>query len=101
MVHPSLTIPYDEIAAFCERNHIVRLALFGSALRDDFGPESDVDVLVEFDPDHIPGLEFIAMQRKLSALLGREVDLSTYGFLSRHFRDKVAALAEVIYERAR
>ena len=74
--------------------------LFGSILRDDFSPESDVDVLVEFDPEHIPGWEFIDMQDELSELFGRPVDLNTYGFLSPHFRDKVLAHAEVIYERA-
>jgi predicted nucleotidyltransferase len=99
MTDLSLTIPYDEIATFCQRHHIRKLALFGSALRSDFGPESDVDVLVEFDPEHIPGLAFITMQIELSAILEREVDLNTYGFLSRHFRDKVVAEAEVIYER--
>jgi len=66
-----------EMADFCRRNHIRRLSLFGSALRDDFSPVSDLDVLVEFEPDHIPGLAFFAMQDELSALLQRRVDLNT------------------------
>ena len=67
-----------EIQIFCEHHHIRKLMLFGSILRDDFSPESDVDVLVEFDPDHIPGWEFIYMQDELSNLFGRKVDLNTY-----------------------
>jgi predicted nucleotidyltransferase len=71
--------------------------LFGSALRDDFRADSDVDVLVEFDPAHIPGLEFFSMQDELSAMLGRKVDLNTPKFLSPYFRDEVLAEAEVLY----
>ena len=85
---------------FCRRHHIRRLALFGSVLRDDFGPESDVDVLVEFEPGHVPGLAFFAMQDELSAMLGRKVDLNTPGFLSRYFRDEVLAEAETQYGAA-
>jgi predicted nucleotidyltransferase len=77
-----------------------RLALFGSVLRDDFHPESDVDVLVEFEPGHVPGLAFFAMQDELSAILGRKVDLNTPGFLSRYFRDEVLAEAETQYVAA-
>jgi predicted nucleotidyltransferase len=72
------------------------LALFGSVLRDDFGPESDVDVLVEFEPEHVPGFEFFAMQDELSRILNREVDLNTIGFLSPHIREEVEAEAEVL-----
>ena len=61
MVRPDIQLPRDEIADFCRRNHIRRLSLFGSVLRDDFRPDSDVDVLVEFEPDHIPGFAFFAM----------------------------------------
>ena len=86
-----------KVAEFCRRNHIRRLALFGSVLRDDFGADSDVDVLVEFDPAHIPGLAFFTMERELSELLGREVDLNTEHFLSSDFRDKVLAEAEAQY----
>lgn len=88
------------IAAFCRKNHIRKLALFGSVLRGDFGPESDVDVLVEFDPGHTPGLAFFRMQDELTELLGRRVDLNTPGFLSRYFRDEVLAEAETIYAAA-
>ncbi len=89
----------EEIAAFCRRNHIRRLSFFGSVLRDDFGPESDVDVLVEFDPDNVPGLLRLAhMERELSGLFdGRKVDIRTPQDLSRYFREKVVAAAEVQY----
>ena len=93
-------LPRQQLIDFCRRNHIRKLALFGSALRDDFSPNSDLDLLVEFDPDHTPGLAFFAMQDELSALLGRPVDLNTPNFLSPHFRDQVLAQAEVLYERA-
>jgi predicted nucleotidyltransferase len=87
----------ESVARFCRANHIRRLSLFGSVLRDDFGPDSDVDLLVEFEPGYTPGLEFFAMERELSALLGREVDLNTPGFLSSHFRNAVVAKAETLY----
>ena len=73
-----IDIPKEEIAAFCQRNHIRRMALFGSVLRDDFTPESDVDMLVDFEPSQTPGLEFITMQDELSEILGRQVDLHTF-----------------------
>ena len=88
------------IDAFCRRNHIRRLAVFGSALREDFRPDSDVDVLVEFQPGHNPGLAFLSMQDELSGILGRKVDLNTRGFLGRHFRDRVLAEAEVLFGQA-
>jgi len=88
-----------EIAEFCRRNHIRRLSLFGSVLRDDFGPESDIDVLVEFEPGQVPGfLALYDMEQELSALAGgRTVDLRTAEDLSRYFRDDVVAHAEVQY----
>jgi len=89
------------IADFCLRHHIRRLAFFGSVLREDFGPESDVDVLVEFEPGHIPGLEFFGMEQELSAIIGREVDLSTPGFLSPYIRERILAEAEDGYVEAR
>jgi predicted nucleotidyltransferase len=92
-----IAIPCEQIEAFCRRHHVRRLALFGSILRDDFGPSSDVDVLVEFEPGHTPGLRFFAMQDELSAILGRPVDLNTSGFLSPAFRDEILAEAEDIY----
>ncbi len=87
------------LAAFCRRHHIDALSFFGSILREDFGPESDIDVLVEFDPSHVPGLEFITMRDELSRLLGRQVDLNTRNSLSPYFRDEVLRDAELAYAR--
>jgi predicted nucleotidyltransferase len=87
----------QKIVAFCRRHHIRKLAFFGSVLRDDFRPTSDVDVLVEFESGHVPGLAFFAMEAELSTILGRKVDLNTPNFLSRYFRDQVVAEAEVQY----
>jgi len=93
-----ISIPQERLAAFCKRNHIRKLAIFGSVLRDDFGPDSDVDVLVEFDPSHIPGyIRLAGMELELSKILGRKVDLNTPKMLSRYFRDQVLAQAEVQY----
>lgn len=97
MKQQRIEIPRDKIAEFCRRHHIRKLALFGSVLRDDFRPDSDIDVLVEFDPMHVPGLAFFAMQDELSEVFGRRVDLNTPKFLSRYFRDKVLAEAKVQY----
>lgn len=88
----------EQIAAFCRRHHIRRLAFFGSVLRSDFRAESDVDVLVEFEPGFTPGLRFIAMERELSALLGgRRIDMVTPKFLNHRIRDRVLAQAETRY----
>jgi predicted nucleotidyltransferase len=96
-----IDIPKERIADFCRRNRIRRLALFGSVLRDDFGPDSDVDVLVEFEPAARVGLLRLAgMEIELGEILGRKVDLNTPGFLSDYFRDKVLAEAEVEYDAA-
>nr|WP_319586186.1 nucleotidyltransferase family protein [uncultured Desulfobulbus sp.] len=94
-----IELPKEQIAAFCRDKHIIRLAIFGSALRPDFGPNSDIDLLVEFDPEQIPGLFGIArMERDLSAILGgRKVDLRTPEDLSKYFRQKVMDEAEVQY----
>jgi predicted nucleotidyltransferase len=100
MSRARIQIPRERIAAFCRTHHIRKLALFGSVLRDDFGPQSDVDVLVEFEPGHVPGLAFFGMADELSALLGRRVDLHTPQFLSRYFRDRVMGEAEVQYVAA-
>ena len=95
------SIKFDEnsVAEFCRANHIRKLALFGSVLRDEFGPDSDLDVLVEFEPGHVPGLFGIShMELELSPIFGgRKVDLRTAGDLSRYFRDQVVATAEGIY----
>ncbi len=95
-----ISLPEEEIARFCRQNHIQRLALFGSVLRDDFGPDSDVDVLVEFEPDARVGLRFFTLEQELSEILGRKVDLNTIGFLSKYFKDEVLAEAEVHYDAA-
>ncbi|HOI82593.1 MAG TPA: nucleotidyltransferase family protein [Synergistales bacterium] len=95
-----IRIAQEDIVEFCLRNKIRRLSLFGSVLRDDFTPESDVDVLVEFEPGERVGLRFFAMEQELSDLLGRKVDLNTPGFLSRHFREEVQLQAEVLYDAA-
>jgi predicted nucleotidyltransferase len=100
-VNADVTIDSTLVAEFCRRHHIKVLSLFGSVLRSDFGPASDVDILVEFEPDHTPGLDFFGMQEELSRIIGRRVDLNTPGFLSRYFRDEVKAGALPIYESIR
>ena len=94
-----ISIPADKISEFCQRHHVRKLSLFGSVLRDDFRPDSDVDVLVEFEPGHVPGFAFFGMRDELSQLVGRNVDLNTPGFLSRYFRDEILKKAEVQYEQ--
>ena len=96
-----IEVPRERLADFCRRHHIRRLAFFGSVLRDDFTPESDVDVLVEFAPGKVPGFAFVSLQEELSALLGRRVDLRTPNELSKYFRDEVLAEAEEIDVEAR
>ncbi len=86
------------LMAFCRRNHIKRLAFFGSVLSRDFRPDSDVDVLVEFEPDHVPGLiPFSGMEIELSQILGRRVDLNTPGFFSPALRKRILSKAQVQY----
>ena len=92
-----ILVPSEEIAELCQQYHIRWLALFGSVLRDDFRPDSDIDILIEFEPGYTPGFAFINIQDQLSALLGRTVDLNTPQDLSRYFRDRVLAEAEVYY----
>ncbi len=92
-----IQVDHMKIEAFCKRHHIRKLSFFGSVLTDDFGPDSDVDVLVEFDPGHVPGLAFFTMEQELSEILGRNVDLNTPQFLSPHFRDDIVAEAEAEY----
>jgi predicted nucleotidyltransferase len=96
----ALSIPVDSerIALFCQTHHIVKLAFFGSVLTSDFRPDSDVDVLVEFDRDHVPGLIALSgMERELSGILGRKADMRTPNDLSRYFRDQVIQSAVVQY----
>lgn len=100
-MHPSLKVDESTLARFCERHHIRRLALFGSQLKGTARPDSDIDLLVDFEPGHIPGLLAIAgMELELSEILGgRKVDLRTTGDLSRYFRDEVVRMAQVQYAR--
>lgn len=87
-----------EIAAFCQKHHITKLAFFGSVLTERFTEESDVDVLVEFDPERVPGMiRLCGMERELSGLLGRKADMRTPDDLSRYFRDEVIRMAIVQY----
>lgn len=95
-----INIPRKQLNEFCQRHHITKLALFGSVLRDDFKAESDIDVLVEFEPDRIPGLAFFEMEAELTQILGRKVDLNTPGFLSPRIRDKVQQGALVQYVKS-
>ena len=99
--HIKIKLPKQKIADFCRRHHIRKLAVFGSALRADFRPDSDLDVLVEFEPEHTPGLIRLAgMEIELSALLGgRKVDMNTPLCLSPYFRDEVLGEAWVVYAR--
>jgi predicted nucleotidyltransferase len=97
----NLSIDPEALSAFCGRHHIARLALFGSVLRDDFRPDSDVDVLVEFLPGHVPGLRFVTIERELSQLMqGRRVDMVTPKFLSPRIRDRVLSSLEQVYVAA-
>jgi len=83
LMNPHVSIDRDAVSAFCQRHHITRLALFGSVPRDDFGPDSDVDVLVEFQAGHVPGFNFVSIEREFSGLVhGRRVDMVTPRFLS-------------------
>jgi len=92
-----LQLSHSAIREVCQRHHIRKLSLFGSVLRDDFRPDSDVDVLVEFEPGKTPGFGFVAIQDELSELLGRQVDLSTPGFLHPRILKRVEAEAETVY----
>ena len=96
-----IDLPQRQVAEFCRRHHIRKLALFGSVLREDFRPESDIDVLVEFDPDDVPGLITLAgMEMELSEILGgRKVDMNTPRSLSPYYRDEVLGEAKVLYDK--
>lgn len=97
MVNQRIKIQKDKLRNFCRQHHIRKLSLFGSVLRKDFRPDSDIDVLVEFEPGNIPGLAFFTMEEELSQIIGRKVELHTPNFLSRYFRNQVIAEAEVQY----
>ena len=96
-----IDILQENIAEFCRKHHIRKLSLFGSVLREDFCPESDVDVLVEFEPRHVPGfIRLAGMELELSKLFeGRKVDINAAQCLSRYFRDEVVRIAEVQYAK--
>ena len=98
-----IAIPTEQVAEFCQRNHILRLALFGSVLRDDFTPESDVDILVEFEPDARIGFAFTTIQDELSGILGRQVDLHTFRGIESNrnwlLREEILGSAEAVYDQ--
>lgn len=96
----AIPLSQEKLEAFCERNHIRKLALYGSVLRDDFTPNSDIDVLVEFDPAAIIGWKIVSIADEFSKLLGREVDFGTFDGLNPHIRDAVLRNIQVLYERA-
>ena len=97
---PHLAISREEVEAFCLRHHIRKLSLFGSILTPRFRAESDIDVLVEFEPGRVPGyFGLVGMEMELSDMLGRKVDLRTPGELSRYFRERVVSEARLQYER--
>ena len=100
---PSATaaIPRAFLESFCARNHIRRLSLFGSVLTPRFRADSDIDMLVDFDPGHVPGyFDLVRMEMELSEAIGRKVDLRTPEELSRYFRDEVISSALPAYERS-
>jgi len=100
MARTQVELPRERIAAFCRARHIRRFAVFGSVLRPDFRPDSDIDILVEFEPGHVPGLGFFRLQDELSRMLGRKVDLNTPQFLGPRLRDAVLREAQVQYAAA-
>jgi predicted nucleotidyltransferase len=98
---PRIPIDHEALANFCQRHHIKRLAFFGSVLRDDFGPESDVDVLYEFEPGHVPGYRLVEIVEELSTLLGgRAVDMVSFDYINPHLRTHILAEAAIQYEAA-
>ena len=98
---PRVALDRRKLAGFCRRNHIRKLSLFGSVLTDRFGPNSDIDFLVEFEPEHVPGyFGLMRMELELSDFIGRKVDLRTPLELSRYFRDEVISGAQVQYSAA-
>lgn len=100
-MNPNIRIPADRLAKFCRANGIASLAVFGSALKDDFGPQSDIGLLVEFEPGRTPSLRFVTMAAELSGLLGRHVDILTRSSVARSpnyiRRTEILGTAEIIY----
>jgi hypothetical protein len=98
---PQVAVDRTRLAEFCRRHHIRKLSFFGSVLGESFGPDRDVDVLVEFEQEHVPGLLTLAgLEIELSGLLGRKADVRTAEDLSRYFRDEVVAKAQLMYAAA-
>jgi hypothetical protein len=98
----SIDIPHDELAKFCQRHHIRQLSLFGSILSDDFREDSDVDVLVEFEEGHTPGLRIITLENELSQLFGgRKVDMVNPKYLNTHLKKRILDSARVQYSSER
>ena len=101
MIEQRISLSKTAIAEFCEKHHIRKLSLFGSVLRDDFRPDSDIDVLVEFEPGYVPSLLRMAgLEIEFGSLVGHKVDLRTSAELSRYFRQAVIDKAELLYEHA-
>ena len=100
IMSPTITVDPKALADFCGKYHVQKLSLFGSAVRDDFRPGSDLDLLVEFKPGRIPGLVFFSLADELSAIFGRKVDLNTPHFLSPYFRDQAISESEILYDAA-
>ncbi|MBW2607085.1 MAG: nucleotidyltransferase family protein [Deltaproteobacteria bacterium] len=101
MSQARISLPKDRITEFCVRNRVRRLSLFGSVLREDFGPDSDVDILVEFEPGARMGLiRLSGLEIELGKIVGRKVDLNTPGFLSKYYRDQILTEADVQYDAA-
>ena len=96
----SLGLTQQQIEKFCQKHHIRSLAFFGSVVRGDFGPHSDVDVLVEFEAGHVPGFDFFLIEAELSKLMGRKVDLQTANFLGLEIRQSALSEAVIVYEQA-
>jgi predicted nucleotidyltransferase len=99
MITAAIGLTPHQIEAFCEKHHIHSLAFFGSVVREDFGPNSDVDVLVEFETGHVPGFDFFLIEAELSELMGRKVDLQTANFLSPEIRQSALSEAVTAYEQ--
>ena len=93
-----IKVPKDKINAFCKQYYVVKLSFFGSVLRDDFSQDSDIDILIEFEKDKGPGfLELAHMERELTKIFGKKVDLRTPNEISKYFKDQVLSLAQVQY----
>jgi predicted nucleotidyltransferase len=100
MISGKLRIPSHQIASYCHEHHIRSLALFGSFARNAEKPDSDIDLLVDFEPGHVPGFDFFMIEAKLSKLFGRKVDLQTTSYLSPEVRNSALSESVTVYEQA-